>query len=118
MQTRSIQSSNTFKRCDALQIQLLESKRSMNVNIFLKQFKASNDDIVAMIRDGDVTRCGGEQLKGLLKILPLKDEVRTEALSCHILLPSHPPLDHFSAHSWKQGAVALTVGSRSYVVRS
>ena len=50
-------------------------KRSMNVNIFLKQFKMSNEAIVALIKRGDDKQIGGEKLKGLVKILPEKDEV-------------------------------------------
>ena len=45
-------------------------KRSMNVNIFLRQFKASNDDIIKLLKDGDETKIGQEKLKGLLNILP------------------------------------------------
>ncbi len=47
----------------------------MLVNIFLKQFKASNSDIVRWIKDGDAKKIGVEKLKGLIKIMPLKDEV-------------------------------------------
>ena len=50
-------------------------KRSMNVNIFLKQFKAPNSEIVKLIQEGDENKIGAERLKGLIKILPTKDEV-------------------------------------------
>ena len=50
-------------------------KRSMNVNIFLKQFKMSNEVIVALIKHGDDAQLGAEKLKGLVKVLPQKDEV-------------------------------------------
>ena len=50
-------------------------KRSMNVNIFLKQFKMTNEAIVELIKHGDDAEIGAEKLKGLLKILPEKDEV-------------------------------------------
>jgi len=50
-------------------------KRSMNVNIFLKQFKMSNEQVVQLIKDSDDTKIGAEKLKGLLKIFPEKDEV-------------------------------------------
>jgi len=56
-------------------INLLDTKRSMNINIFLKQFKASNEAIVDMIRKGDESQFGSERLKGLIRNLPLKDEV-------------------------------------------
>jgi len=59
-----------------MQVNLLDMKRSMNVNIFLKQFKMSNEEVVQLMKDGDDTKIGAEKLKGLLKILPEKDEVR------------------------------------------
>jgi len=50
-------------------------KRSMNVNIFLKQFKMANEEIVELIKNGDDAKIGAERLKGFVKILPEKDEV-------------------------------------------
>ena len=50
-------------------------KRSMNVNIFLKQFKMTNEAIVELIKHGDDAKVGAEKLKGLLKVMPEKDEV-------------------------------------------
>ena len=58
-----------------MQINLLDMKRSMNVNIFLKQFKTTNEAIVELIKHGDYAEIGGEKLKGLLKILPTDSEV-------------------------------------------
>ena len=55
---------------------MLETKRSMNANIFLKQFKASNENVVLMIKEGQQERIGAERLRGLQKIMPEKDEVR------------------------------------------
>jgi len=54
---------------------LLDNKKSMSVNIFLKQFKEDNAHIVEMIRKGDVTVIGSERLRGLQKILPESDDV-------------------------------------------
>lgn len=51
-------------------------KRSMAVNICLKQFKASNEEVVASIRQGDANKLGVDNLKMLQKILPESDEVR------------------------------------------
>jgi len=65
---------NSSPRVSA-QINLLDMKRSMNVNIFLKQFKMSNEAIVALIKHGDDGQLGAEKLKGLVKVLPQKDEV-------------------------------------------
>lgn len=58
-----------------LKVTLLDPKKSMNVNIFLKQFRKSNDVIIDQIKQGDARALGVEKLKGLLKILPQQDEV-------------------------------------------
>ncbi|XP_056003577.1 inverted formin-2-like [Ostrea edulis] len=57
------------------EILLLDNKRSMNVNIFLKQFKCSHREIISMIEAGDTNAIGQERLLGLQKILPDADEV-------------------------------------------
>lgn len=64
----------------------MDMKRSMNVNIFLKQFKMSNDAIVELLREGDDEKIGAEKLKGLMKIMPTKDEVRIFAVNYNTLL--------------------------------
>lgn len=63
------------KRKEPTEIVLLDGKRSLNVNIFLKQFRSSNEDIIQLIRDGDHDDIGAEKLRGLLKILPELDEL-------------------------------------------
>lgn len=68
---------NKQKKKQSTQIDLLDMKRSMNINIFLKQFKATNEAIIDMIRKGDESQFGSERLKGLIKNFPLKDEVET-----------------------------------------
>ncbi|KAJ8927800.1 hypothetical protein NQ314_019681 [Rhamnusium bicolor] len=62
-------------RKDTSEITLLDGKRSLNVNIFLKQFRCSNEDIIQLIREGEHDEIGTEKLKGLLKILPEVDEL-------------------------------------------
>lgn len=62
-------------RKDNVEIALLDGKRSLNVNIFLKQFRSSNEEIVKLIRDGEHDDIGAEKLKGLLKLLPEVDEL-------------------------------------------
>lgn len=54
---------------------MLDGKRSLNVNIFLKQFRSSNEDIIQLIKDGGHDDIGAEKLRGLLKILPEIDEL-------------------------------------------
>ena len=53
-----------------IQVTLLDQKTSLNVNIFLKQFKTDNASIVTMIRDGDSSKMSIDQLKALEKLLP------------------------------------------------
>lgn len=57
------------------EITLLDGKRSLNVNIFLKQFRTSNEDIIQLIKNGSHDDIGAEKLRGLLKILPEVDEL-------------------------------------------
>ena len=56
-------------------VNLLDGKRSLNVNIFTRQFRSSNEDIIRMILEGDYDEFGAEKLKGLVKILPEMDEI-------------------------------------------
>uniref|UniRef100_A0A8C9RBQ5 FH2 domain containing 1 n=1 Tax=Scleropages formosus TaxID=113540 RepID=A0A8C9RBQ5_SCLFO len=58
------------------EITILDSKRGMNVGIFLKQFKKSNQAITEDVRCGNSELYGPEPLKELLKLLPESDEVR------------------------------------------
>lgn len=57
------------------QINLLDSKRSLNVNIFLKQFRMPNEEIVKLLQEGESAKFGAEKLKSLQKILPSQEEV-------------------------------------------
>lgn len=45
------------------------------MNIFLKQFRSCNEDIIQLIRDGGHDDIGAEKLRGLLKLLPEIDEL-------------------------------------------
>ena len=63
------------KKKETSEVTLLDGKRSLNINIFLKQFRSSNAEIAQMIRDGSHDDIGTEKLRGLLKILPPTDEV-------------------------------------------
>ncbi|XP_069715062.1 inverted formin-2-like isoform X2 [Phaenicophaeus curvirostris] len=57
------------------EITFLDSKKSLNLNIFLKQFKCSNEEVTAMVQNGDRTKFDVEVLKQLLKLLPEKHEI-------------------------------------------
>lgn len=61
-------------RKESSEITLLDGKRSLNVNIFLKQFRSSNEDIIQLIKEGCHDDIGAEKLRGLLKMLPEIDE--------------------------------------------
>ncbi|XP_045917648.1 inverted formin-2-like isoform X2 [Micropterus dolomieu] len=57
------------------EITFIDPKKNLNLNIFLKQFKCTNEDFVAMIQNGDRARFDVEVLKQLLKLLPEKHEI-------------------------------------------
>ncbi|GAB6031759.1 FH2 [Chamberlinius hualienensis] len=69
------------RKRESNEVILLDGKRSLNINIFLKQFRTSNENIIALIKEGDHDAIGAEKLRGLLKILPESDEV--EMLKSH-----------------------------------
>lgn len=54
-------------------ISLLDNKRSLTVNIFLKQFKSGATSVVQSLQTLD--SLPAEKLKGLLRILPEEHEV-------------------------------------------
>ncbi|XP_071665808.1 inverted formin-2 isoform X3 [Patagioenas fasciata] len=62
-------------KAEPKEITFLDSKKSLNLNIFLKQFKCSNEEVVAMVQNGDRTKFDVEVLKQLLKLLPEKHEI-------------------------------------------
>ncbi|XP_045916501.1 inverted formin-2-like isoform X2 [Micropterus dolomieu] len=57
------------------EISFIDAKKSLNINIFLKQFKCSHEDFVSLIRRGDRSKFDVEVLKQLTKLLPEKHEV-------------------------------------------
>ncbi|XP_063079275.1 inverted formin-2-like isoform X2 [Engraulis encrasicolus] len=57
------------------EISFIDAKKNLNLNIFLKQFRCSNEDFVAMIRNGDRSKFDVEVLKQLQKLLPEKHEI-------------------------------------------
>ncbi|XP_052078759.1 formin-J-like [Mytilus californianus] len=68
-------SSSEKKRKESTEINLLEGKRSLHINILLRQFKMPSDEIVQLINEGASDKIGAEKLRNLLKILPYEDEV-------------------------------------------
>ncbi|KAM4690860.1 inverted formin-2 [Rhinophrynus dorsalis] len=57
------------------EISFLDSKKNLNLNIFLKQFKCPNEEVVDFIKKGDRTKFDIEILKQFLKLLPEKHEI-------------------------------------------
>ncbi|XP_059579267.1 inverted formin-2 isoform X1 [Alligator mississippiensis] len=55
----------------------VNTKKSLLLNIFLKQFKCSNEEIVTMIQKGDTSKFDAEALKQLIKLLPEKHEIES-----------------------------------------
>uniref|UniRef100_A0A8C9XCE1 FH2 domain containing 1 n=1 Tax=Sander lucioperca TaxID=283035 RepID=A0A8C9XCE1_SANLU len=72
----TIQSHSCITAFICFQISILDSKRGMNVGIFLKQFKKSNRSIVEDIRQGEGKPYGAELLRDLLKLLPDAEEIK------------------------------------------
>ncbi|KGL90328.1 Inverted formin-2, partial [Charadrius vociferus] len=62
-------------KAEPKEITFLDSKKSLNLNIFLKQFKCSNEEVTAMVQNGDRAKFDVEVLKQLLKLLPEKHEI-------------------------------------------
>ncbi|XP_040268407.1 inverted formin-2 isoform X2 [Bufo bufo] len=57
------------------EISFLDSKKNLNLNIFLKQFKCPNEEVIRLIEKGDRSKFDIELLKQFLKLLPEKHEV-------------------------------------------
>lgn len=69
-----VEKNNKLKRKNT-EIYLLDPKRSLNINIFLKQFKGGEKQLVKLIRNCQSAEIGSERLRTLLKILPECDEM-------------------------------------------
>ena len=66
---------NNKSKKESSEINLLDGKRSLNINIFLRQFRSSNEDIIDMVVTGDFHDFEPEKLRSLMKILPEMDEI-------------------------------------------
>ncbi|KAG8507336.1 FH2 domain-containing protein 1 [Galemys pyrenaicus] len=58
------------------EITIMDAKRSMNIGIFLKQFKKSPQSIVEDIHQGKSEHYGSENLREVLKLLPESEEIK------------------------------------------
>ncbi|XP_043373683.1 inverted formin-2-like isoform X3 [Dermochelys coriacea] len=59
------------------EITFIDMKKSLLLNIFLKQFKCSNEEVAGMIEKGDRTKFDADTLKQLIKLLPEKHEIES-----------------------------------------
>ncbi|XP_009693883.1 PREDICTED: FH2 domain-containing protein 1, partial [Cariama cristata] len=73
LRSRSLKSS--FKETKE-EVSILDAKRSMNIGIFLKQFKKSAESIIEDIYNGRSEPYGSELLHEFLKLLPEAEEVK------------------------------------------
>ena len=53
-----------------VQINLLDSRRSLNVNVFLRQFRRSHAELVQTVARGDSEALGAETLRCLQRVVP------------------------------------------------
>nr|XP_046229570.1 inverted formin-2-like isoform X3 [Scatophagus argus] len=65
----------TKPKSEPKEMSFIDAKKSLNLNIFLKQFKCSHEDFVSLIHKGDRSMFDVEVLKQLIKLLPEKHEV-------------------------------------------
>uniref|UniRef100_A0A096M1D4 Inverted formin 2 n=1 Tax=Poecilia formosa TaxID=48698 RepID=A0A096M1D4_POEFO len=71
----------TKTRTESKEISFIDAKKSLNLNIFLKQFRCSHEEFVSLIQNGDRSKFDVEILKQLIKLLPEKHEI--ENLKSH-----------------------------------
>uniref|UniRef100_A0A4W6EHJ1 Inverted formin 2 n=1 Tax=Lates calcarifer TaxID=8187 RepID=A0A4W6EHJ1_LATCA len=71
----------TKAKTEPKEISFIDAKKSLNLNIFLKQFRCSHEDFVSLIQRGDRSKFDVEVLKQLIKLLPEKHEI--ENLKSH-----------------------------------
>uniref|UniRef100_UPI003AAE7582 FH2 domain-containing protein 1-like n=1 Tax=Centroberyx gerrardi TaxID=166262 RepID=UPI003AAE7582 len=76
------------------QVSILDSKKSMNIGIFLKHFKRPVTEMVEDVRQGNWLRFGTGKLKELCKLLPEDSEVK-QLLSFSGNLSLLPEADRF-----------------------
>ena len=57
-------------------VNILDRQKTLNVNIFLKQYREPIEEIISMIREGDYMYIGSEGLTSLMKLLPNENEVQ------------------------------------------
>jgi hypothetical protein len=60
----------------SVELNLLDSKRSLAVNICLRQIKGRGSAVLKAVEDASSSELGAEKLRGLQRLLPESHEVR------------------------------------------
>ncbi|XP_026864416.2 uncharacterized protein fhdc2 [Electrophorus electricus] len=90
---RSLRHSGSPQESAADKVSLLDSKRSMNLGIFLRQFKIAVREIVADVQMGCGERYGAEKLTELCKLLPdSEEEARLKGFNGERIMLGEPDL--------------------------
>lgn len=55
---------------------ILDSRRSLNLNIFLRQFRSSHEDVLRSLARGEADKWGADKLRSLIKFLPEEEEMK------------------------------------------
>lgn len=59
-----------------VQVNILDSRRSLNLNIFLRQFRSSHEDLLRSLARGEADKWGADKLRALIKFLPEEEEMK------------------------------------------
>ncbi|XP_078090124.1 inverted formin-2-like isoform X2 [Mustelus asterias] len=73
--SNSKQKEKTVIKKEVKEITFLDSRKSLNLNIFLKQFKCSHEEVTDMIKRGDRSKFDVEVLKQFKKLMPENHEI-------------------------------------------
>jgi hypothetical protein len=78
-----------------VELNLLDSKRSLAVNICLRQIKGHGSAVVKAVQDAFSRELGAEKLRGLQRLLPERHEVQLLylVLQVHFLAMHSPKTD-------------------------
>jgi len=63
------------KKAAPTEVSFVDSRRSLNINIFLKQFRLPSEKIIEALKNGDRDVLSEEKLKGMVKFIPEKLEL-------------------------------------------
>ncbi|XP_054709724.1 inverted formin-2-like [Uloborus diversus] len=72
----AIKAPKVERRQRVSEISLLDSKRSLSICVFLKQFKGGLEEVVEFVRQCEHKKIGAEKLRTLLHLLPEPNEIK------------------------------------------